>query len=134
MTGLRETRPKRRGTLAPVPLRPLRGEYAVAVAAALVGAVGIVSALTPEFANRSDFVRGVLPPGAPGAARILALAFGLALVWLSRLLARRRRRAWQLAVALVTGISLAHLAKGLDEPYPTPIHRALFTAAPAPKK
>jgi lysyl-tRNA synthetase class 2 len=36
------------------------------------------------------------------------------LVWLSRLLARRRRRAWQLAVALVVGISLAHLAKGLD--------------------
>ena len=97
-----------------MPLRPLRGEQLLAVAAAVVGAVGIVSALTPEFANRSDFVRGVLPPGVPGAARLLALAFGLALVWLSRLLARRRRRAWQLAVALVTGISLAHLAKGLD--------------------
>ena len=50
----------------------------------------------------------------PGAARILALSFGLGLVWLSRLLARRRRRAWQLAVGLVIGISLAHLAKGLD--------------------
>ncbi len=83
-------------------------------AAAVVGVVGIVSALTPEFANRSDFVRGVLPPGVPGAARIAALAFGLALVWLSRLLARRRRRAWQLAVALVLGISVAHLAKGMD--------------------
>jgi lysyl-tRNA synthetase, class II len=83
-------------------------------AAAIVGLVGIVSALTPEIAARSDFVRGVLPPGAPGAARILALAFGLGLVWLSRLLARRRQRAWQLAVVLVTGISLAHLAKGLD--------------------
>src|SRR6266540_7106356 len=43
------------------------------------GGIGIVSALTPEFANRSDFVRGVLPPGVPGAARIAALAFGLAL-------------------------------------------------------
>ena len=95
-------------------MRPLRGERVLAVAAAVVGVVGIVSALTPEFADRSDFVRGVLPPGVPGAARVLALAFGLALVWLSRLLARRRRRAWQLAVALVTGISIAHLAKGLD--------------------
>jgi lysyl-tRNA synthetase class 2 len=83
-------------------------------AAALVGFIGIASALTPEFTDRSEFVRGVLPPGVPGAAQIAALSFGLALVWLSRLLARRRRRAWQLAVALVVGISVAHLAKGLD--------------------
>ena len=70
--------------------------------------------LTPEFANRSNIVRGILPPGVPGAARIAVLAFGLALLWLSRSLAGRRRRAWQLAVALVVGISIAHLAKGLD--------------------
>jgi len=97
-----------------VPKRAIRGEQALGAAAALVGLVGIASALTPEIANRSDLVRGVLPPGVPGAARVLALAFGFGLVWLSRVLARRRRRAWQLAVALVTGISLAHLAKGLD--------------------
>jgi lysyl-tRNA synthetase class 2 len=83
-------------------------------AAAAVGAIGIASSLTPEFANRSDFVRGVLPPGFPGAARILALTFGLTLIWLSRSLARRRRRAWQLAVVLVVGLAVAHLAKGLD--------------------
>src|SRR6266545_5509545 len=46
-----------------------RGERVLGWAAAIVGAIGIVSALTPEFANRSDFVRGVLPPGVPGAAR-----------------------------------------------------------------
>jgi lysyl-tRNA synthetase class 2 len=108
------TRLKSGATLGPVPPRIVRGEVALGIAAAVVGLVGIASALTPEFANRSDFVRGVLPPGVPGAARILALAFGLALVWLSRLLVRRRRRAWHLAVALVTGISIAHLAKGLD--------------------
>jgi lysyl-tRNA synthetase class 2 len=83
-------------------------------AAAFVGVVGIVSALTPEIARRSDLVSGVLPPGAPSAARVAAVAFGLALVWLSRSLARRRRRAWQLAVGLVVGIAVAHLAKGLD--------------------
>jgi lysyl-tRNA synthetase, class II len=86
----------------------------LAWAAAAVGATGIASALTPEFADRSDFVRGVLPPGFPGAARILALTFGLTLIWLSRSLARRRRRAWQLAVLLVAGLAIAHLAKGLD--------------------
>jgi lysyl-tRNA synthetase class 2 len=97
-----------------VPTSLFRGERVLGAAAAAVGIVGIVSALTPEFADRLDIVRGVLPPGVPGAARILAFSFGLGLVWLSRLLARRRRRAWQLAVALVVGISLAHLAKGLD--------------------
>jgi lysyl-tRNA synthetase class 2 len=83
-------------------------------AAAAVGIIGIVSALTPELANRSELVAGLLPPGTPRVARIAALAFGLALVWLSRSLARRRRRAWQLAVAFVLGIAIAHLAKGLD--------------------
>src|SRR2546430_4775585 len=97
-----------------VQLRGLRGELLLGWAAAAVGLVGIASALTPEFANRSDLVRGVLPPGIPGVARIAALAFGLALVWLSRLLTRRRKRAWELSVALVLGISIAHLAKGLD--------------------
>jgi lysyl-tRNA synthetase, class II len=90
------------------------GELILAWAAGAVGVIGIASALTPELANRYDFVRGVLPPGIPSAARVVTLAFGLALVWLARSLARRRRRAWQLSVALVFGISLAHLAKGLD--------------------
>lgn len=82
--------------------------------AAAVGVVGIVSAVTPEMAGRYDVVRAILPPGTPHVARIAALAFGLALIWLSRSLARRRRRAWQLAVVAVIAVSLAHLAKGLD--------------------
>ena len=89
-------------------------ESLLASGAAFVGLVGIVSSLTPELANRSDLVRGVLPPGVPAAARVGALAFGIALVWLSRSLSRRRRRAWQLAVALVVASAGAHLAKGLD--------------------
>jgi lysyl-tRNA synthetase class 2 len=92
----------------------LRGEFLLAWGAAAVGIIGIVSALTPEFADRYHVVRGMLPPGVPGAARIALLSFALALIWLSRSLARRRRRAWALAVALVLGISVAHLVKGLD--------------------
>jgi lysylphosphatidylglycerol synthetase-like protein (DUF2156 family) len=91
-----------------------RAESLLAWAATAVGVIGIVSALTPSMASRSDLVRGVLPPGVPAAARVGALAFGIALVWLSRSLARRRRRAWQLAVALVLASAVAHLAKGLD--------------------
>ena len=93
---------------------PLRGELLLGAAAGLVGLMAIVSALTPEFTNRYDIVQSVSAPGVPGAARVLALSFGFGLVWISRLLAGRRRRAWQLAVALVVGVSLAHLAKGLD--------------------
>lgn len=86
----------------------------LAWAAALVGAIGIVSALTPEEADRFRIVQGVLPPGWPTAARIGALAFGIVLMWLARSLAKRRRRAWQLAVVVVLASAVAHLLKGLD--------------------
>jgi lysyl-tRNA synthetase class 2 len=89
-------------------------ERLLAWGAAVVGLIGIASALTPEFADRLQIVHGVLPPGLPEAARVLTVAFGVGLVWLSRSLARRRRRAWQLAVAVVVASATAHLAKGLD--------------------
>ncbi|HVD05082.1 MAG TPA: hypothetical protein VNB89_03655, partial [Gemmatimonadaceae bacterium] len=73
MTCPNGTRPSRAGYPPLVRLTGFRGEVGLAIAAAGVGLVGIASALTPELANRSDFVRGVLPPGVPGAARILAL-------------------------------------------------------------
>jgi lysyl-tRNA synthetase class 2 len=92
----------------------LSAEKLLAWAAALVGVVGLVSALTPEMADRLDIVQGVLPPGWPEAARVLTVAFGIGLIWLSRSLARRRSRAWQLAVVVVVASAAAHLAKGLD--------------------
>jgi lysyl-tRNA synthetase, class II len=82
--------------------------------ATVAGLISIVSALTPEVADRVDLVGGVLPPGVPEAARTIALALGLGMVWLSRGLARRKHRAWWLAVAIVIASALAHLAKGLD--------------------
>src|SRR5450759_232953 len=95
-------------------LRRPRPESLLAWAAAAVGLIGIASALTPEMRNRFQSVGGVLPPGGIAAARVGALAFGIALVWLSRSLARRRRRAWQLGVAVVIAAAIAHVAKGLD--------------------
>jgi lysylphosphatidylglycerol synthetase-like protein (DUF2156 family) len=92
----------------------LRAPTFLGILSAAVGLISIVSALTPSLANRSDLVQGVLPPGVPSAARWIALAFGLALLWLAGSLARGKRRAWQLAVALVPGVAIAHLAKGLD--------------------
>jgi lysyl-tRNA synthetase, class II len=89
-------------------------ERLLAWGAAAVGTIGIVSALTPEMANRLELVQGILPPGWPEAARVLTVAFGIGLIWLSRSLAKRRRRAWQLAVVAVVASAAAHLAKGLD--------------------
>jgi lysyl-tRNA synthetase class 2 len=89
-------------------------EKLLAWGAASVGVLGLVSALTPEMANRVEIIQGILPPGWPEAARVLTVAFGIGLIWLSRSLARRRRRAWQLAVAVVVASAVAHLAKGLD--------------------
>src|SRR5579872_2520321 len=97
-----------------VRLRRLSPEAVLAWAAAIVGAVGVISALTPEMANRFRIVHGVLPPGVPEVARIGALAFGIVLIWLARSLAKRRRRAWQLAVVVVLASAVAHLVKGLD--------------------
>jgi len=82
--------------------------------AVLAGAISIFSALTPEFSDRYDLVTGVLPPGVPDAARTVALALGIGLIWLSLGIARRKRRAWQLAVVIVLASAIAHLAKGLD--------------------
>ena len=95
--------------------------------ATFAGALSIASALTPEAANRLDLVRGVLPPGVPGAARTLVIALGLGLIWLSRGLARRKRRAWWLAVGIVAASAVLHLAKGLDFEEAT-IHCALLAA------
>ena len=89
-------------------------ERLLAWGAGAVGIVGIVSALTPGMANRIEIVQGILPPGWPEAARVLTVALGIGLIWLSRSLARRRRRAWQLASAVVVASAAAHLAKGLD--------------------
>jgi lysyl-tRNA synthetase class 2 len=47
-------------------------------------------------------------------AGAMTVAFGVALLWLSLALARRKRRAWQLAVLLMAGTAVSHLAKGLD--------------------
>ena len=91
-----------------------RAEKLLAWATALVGVLGIVSALTPEMADRVKIVRGILPPGWPEAARVLTVALAIGLIWLSRSLARRRRRAWQLAIVVVVASAVAHLAKGLD--------------------
>jgi hypothetical protein len=57
-------------------LRP-RPESLLAWAAAAVGAIGVVSALTPVFAHRFQIVDGVLPPDWLAAASVGSLTIGI---------------------------------------------------------
>ncbi len=91
-----------------------RPENTIAVLAGLVGLLGIVSALTPGIASRVETLQTLLPTIASTAARFVVLAVGIALVWLARALAERRRRAWQLAVMLAATSVGAHVIRGLD--------------------
>jgi lysyl-tRNA synthetase class 2 len=95
-------------------LRSLTAERLLAVCALAVGVMGIVSAATPEMANRYRLMHGVLPPGWPDGARVLTMACAIGLIFLARSLARRRHRAWQLAILVVLASAAAHLVKGLD--------------------
>jgi lysylphosphatidylglycerol synthetase-like protein (DUF2156 family) len=80
----------------------------------VVGVISVVSALTPSLRARSELLEVLLPPWAPRISTVASLAFGLALVRLAPALARGRRTAWTLAVAIAVAAAFAHLAKGLD--------------------
>jgi hypothetical protein len=70
---------------------------------ATVGPSGSPLRLTAEFTNRvTSSAASCLPGGGPGSGAHFALAFGLASLALHACSLRRRRRAWQLAVALVS--------------------------------
>ncbi len=101
--------------------RPLREQRRAAwlpplagVAATGMGLVNIASALTPSFSSRMHLLLRVVPREVPVAAHALALSAGLALVILGLYLARRRRRAWGLAVVVLVAAGVLNVLKGLD--------------------
>jgi lysyl-tRNA synthetase, class II len=83
----------------------------------LIGAAGLIdvaSAVTPEIKERLALVERFVPGPVPPLASAVVVPIGFALVLSARGLFRRKRRAWQLALALLAGSSLLHLLKGLD--------------------
>jgi lysyl-tRNA synthetase, class II len=111
------------GFRSPMPrlLAPLRPERraswlppVVAAAAALTAAVNAVSVLLPDVAWRARAVRRVEPVEVVPIFHALALPLSACLLVAAFYLARRRRRAWQLAVAVLAGLGAVNLAKGLD--------------------
>ena len=85
-----------------------------AIAAALVGLIGVASALTPNIRWRGRLLLDVEPIEAIRLFHAFALPVGAALLLVSPYLLRRRRRAWQAAIALMLVLGLLDVLKGLD--------------------
>jgi len=107
----------------PIPRRraPLRERRPAAFVAplsaalvALAGLVNVISALTPELADRIRDLRALAPASEVMLAQNLALPVGLALLLAAPYLGLRRRGALWTAVGLLAALGVLDLIKGLD--------------------
>ena len=85
-----------------------------ALAAALVGAINVASALTPNIRWRGHLLLNFEPVSDIRLFHAFALPAGMALLLLAPYLLKRRRRAWQTAVTLMLVLGVINLLKGLD--------------------
>src|SRR6201995_548070 len=85
-----------------------------AIAAALVGLINVASALTPNIRWRGRLLLDVEPVQAMRLFHAFALPAGAALLLVSPYLLKRRRRAWQVAIALMLVLGVLDLLKGID--------------------
>jgi lysyl-tRNA synthetase class 2 len=83
-------------------------------AALLSGIANLASAVSPADDGRMALLREVVGGGVPELARTLAVPAGVVLVLTGRYLARRHRRALELAVGALTVLAALNVAKGLD--------------------
>ena len=99
-------------TSKPTYTRPI--PVLAAVAAALIGAINIASALTPNIRWRGHLLLSFEPVETMRIFHALALPAGAALLLVAPYLAKRRRRAWEVAIALMLVLGVFDLLKGLD--------------------
>jgi lysyl-tRNA synthetase, class II len=85
-----------------------------AAAAATVGVVNLLSALTPNASWRGHVLLQVEPVGVMHVFHALAVPASVGLLVGAVYLRRRRRLAWQLAFVLLCLLALLDLVKGLD--------------------
>jgi lysyl-tRNA synthetase class 2 len=100
--------------LRTTPRHPRWPARVAAAAAAFVGLVNIASALSPNIRWRGRLLLDVEPVAAIRLFHVLALPAGTALLVISPYLLKGRRRAWQLAIAVMLVLGLFDLLKGLD--------------------
>jgi lysyl-tRNA synthetase, class II len=74
---------------------------------AAAGLLGVIDAVTPD--RRTALIAAVAPEQVHGISEALVAPLGLALLVAARGLARRKRRAWQLAVVILLFLVALHL-------------------------
>jgi len=82
--------------------------------AAITAVVNLVSVLLPDVAWRMRLLRHAEPMALVPAFHALALPLSFCLLVIAFYVLRRRRRAWQLAMAVLLGLGVVNLLKGLD--------------------
>jgi lysyl-tRNA synthetase class 2 len=85
-----------------------------ALAAAIVGAINVASALTPNIRWRGHLLLDFEAVSDIRLLHAFALPAGMALLLVAPYLLKRRRRAWQAAVTLMVVLGVLNLLKGLD--------------------
>jgi len=90
-----------------------RAPLPVAWFVAAVGLLGIVDAVLPE--HRRSLVTALDPAHFHGLSKGIVAPLGFALLVAARGLARRQHRAWQVALALTTVLTLLHVERRFDQ-------------------
>jgi lysyl-tRNA synthetase, class II len=85
-----------------------------AVATALVGALSLLSAVTPDIPWRRHLLLAVEPGPVMALGHVLATLCGIALMYVGWGILRSRRRAVNVAIIVLGALALLHAAKGLD--------------------
>ena len=94
--------------------RTRRVRRLAAVAILFTGLIDLLDAVTPPIRGRLRFVLEYLPLRASVGADALLAISGVALIALGRGVLRGQRRAWRVAVVLLAGTIVLHLAAGAD--------------------
>src|SRR4051794_25044042 len=100
--------------LVPSPRPRVWGPPIAAALAGVVAAANLVSALTPDLAGRARLLRHLEPVATASVFHALAVPAAAALGLTAVFLARRRRRAYELALTLLVALGAINLLKGLD--------------------
>ena len=90
------------------------GVRLVALLTALMGAVNLLSTVTPSLMSRLKIIENYLPLMVSRDGHLTAALAGFALMSLSIGLWRRKRNAWILTLAVLVISTASHLVKGLD--------------------
>lgn len=86
----------------------------IALLTGLMGAINVVSAVTPSLADRLRLLRQVSPLEIRYGGHLTAALAGFALLLLARALWRRKRVAWALTLVVLAVSVVSHMLKGLD--------------------